>query len=335
MIPSEHTLKAGVPGLGRLAAFLIVACLTIGMVLGLGSGCAKSALDRTDDPKLVRLKQAFKNMHFVAYTPLDYNPLVRNKPATPEGIRTDLLLLLTNRLTGIVTYSCSPTDGMDQIVPVASDLGLTVIVGIWDVKSVVEIETAVNLATRYTNVVGVIVGNETLLRGGTVENLEAAMNLVRAALPTVPISTSEPISSYGNEDLRRLADFHAPNIHWIFQGHDVGDYQAAANWLAERCRALRSLTYGDRPILVKEHGYPSGGNPTFTPQLQHDYWSFLLRTFPNSESHNIVVFEAFSLGWKTTTGPPEGAFSASEKYWGCWDENRNAKPVVDVLRAWR
>jgi exo-beta-1,3-glucanase (GH17 family) len=135
--------------------------------------------------------------------------------------------------------------------------------------------------------------------------------------------------------LRRLSDFHAPNVHWIFQGHDIGNYQAAAAWLIERCRALRSLPYGDRPILVKEHGYPSGGNSAFTPELQRDYWSFLLKTFPNTESNGVVVFEAFSLNWKAMTGPPGGAFSASERYWGCWDENGQAKPVVDVLRAWK
>jgi len=315
-----------------LAAWLWAGALGF-LLLG---GCGLNEEGRQRTVKTARLQQAFSHSHFVAYTPADYNPLPgQHRSATPEGIRSDLRVLREAGLTGLVTYSCNPNDGLDQIVPIASELGMTVILGIWDVKSVREIQTAVDLAIHHTNVVGMLVGNETLLRGGAFEDLEAAVNLVRAALPNVPVSTSEPITSYGNEDLRKLGDFHAPNMHWIFQGRDLADAKAAVAWLRERCQALREMRNGARPILVKEHGYPSGGNPAFTPQLQQQYWETLIKEFPNSDTNAAAVFEAFSETWKVSTAPAGAPFAAAERDWGCWDEHRQPKPVVESLRHWR
>jgi exo-beta-1,3-glucanase (GH17 family) len=218
---------------------------------------------------------------------------------------------------------------LDQIVPVASGFGFRVVLGVWDVKSVRELATAVTQAQEYSNtVIGVIVGNETLLRGEKWENLEAAIKLVRAAIPGVPLSTSEPITSYGNDDLRQIVDFHSPTCHWLFQGGDRTNFVVAVAWLRERLRALRELPEADKPILIKEHGLPSGPEP-FSTQLQVEYWELCRERIPRRERSAFCLFEAFDLPWKSTTNPSE--FGATEAHWGAWSNDRQPKPIVATM----
>lgn len=275
------------------------------------------------------MRHAFQSNKFVAYTPSEYCPLAgKITNATEESIRADLLVLKPN-FDVLVTYSSNPAHGLDQVVPLAGELRMRVVLGIWDVRSVREIETAVTLSRKYSNtVIGVIVGNETQLRAEKWENLEAAIKLVRAALPDVPVSTSEPITSYGNDDLREVVDFHAPICLWIFQGGNRHDPKAAVAWLKERITSLREMPGGDKPILIKEHGLPSGPDP-FTPELQKEYWQIWMKEMPNTEKYTSNVFESFDLPWKPKTNPSE--LGASEAFWGAWASQRRPKPIVAVL----
>jgi exo-beta-1,3-glucanase (GH17 family) len=318
--------------LGKLIrfSFLSTAVLILGRM-----ACSQNAspISGSQTPKLERLQQAFREDHFVAYTPSEYNPLPNEKKrATAESIRADLEVLKPF-FNALVTYSCSANEGVDQIVPVAAELGFHVILGIWDVRSVREIETAVRLARTYPDtVLAIIVGNETLLfRRADWEELAAAIRLVQTALPGIPVSTTEPITEYGDEDLRRIVDFHAPNCHWVFQGGDRQDVQAAVSWLKERIEALQGLPFGDKPVLIKEQGVPSGPAP-FTPELQAEYWAAWLKTMPNTERCASAFWEAFDLVWKPKTNPSD--LSEMEAHWGGWDQIRRPKPVVNVLPQW-
>lgn len=276
-----------------------------------------------------RLQTAIQKDRCVAYTPLEYCPLAGSfTNATAQSIRTDLSVLKPY-FNLLVTYSCNPDHGLDQVVPVAAELEMRVVLGIWDVRSVREIEAAVSVTRRHSNtVVGIIVGNETQLRGETWGNLESAIRLVRAALPDVPVSTSEPISSYGDDDLRAIVDFHAPICMWIFQGGNRLDAKAAVGWTKERINSLRELPNGGKPILIKEHGLPSGPDP-FTPDIQKQYWEMWQKEMPNTEDHTANVFEAYDLWWKPKTNPSD--LGATEAFWGAWDGQRQPKVVVMAL----
>lgn len=275
------------------------------------------------------LREAFKTDPVVAYTPSQYQPIEEVRRAAAEGIRADLAVLRPH-FAVIVTYSTNPEHGLDQIVPLAAEAKMRVILGIWDVKSVREISTAVALARQHPKtVLGIIVGNETMLRGGDIEDIETAVALVRAALPTVPVATSEPIGSYGSEDLRKLGDFHAPTLHFIFQGGDKANPQKAIAWLKDRVEALIALRGGDKPILLKEHGLPSAPAP-FSEAAQREYWTLATRAFPASLKHALVFFEAFDAPWKPKTNPSE--ISESEAHWGAWtNDGRKPKSVVEAL----
>ncbi len=308
------------------ATMAMLACTTVCALMLLSCGQGRSSRSTEPGAEWGALKQAFLKNRFVAYTPSEYNPLkAQFKPATRDGIRADLEILKPF-FNGLVTYSCNADQGVDQIVPIAATMGFQVILGIWDIHSVVELETAVRLARQYPRtVIAVIVGNETQLRGEKWENLEAAIGLVRAALPGVPISTSEPISAYGNQELRRIVDFHSPTCHWVFSGGDRRNAEAAVVWLRERIDALRSLQEGTKPILIKEHGFPAGP-PPFNAETQAAYWRLVQEKLPSTETSALVFFEAFDLKWKPKTNPSE--IAASEAHWGAWDDQRKQKPVA-------
>ena len=63
----------------------------------------------------------------------------------------------------------SSTGGVELVPPIAAEFGLKVTVGAWIDKNVDrnerEIDAAINLAKRNSNVIGVVVGNETVYRG--------------------------------------------------------------------------------------------------------------------------------------------------------------------------
>lgn len=281
--------------------------------------------------KTERLRRTFKRVRFVAYGPTKYNPLPNQKqPASRETIRKDLQVLRPY-FDGLVTYSCSPGEGLDQVVPVAASLHYkAVILGIWDITSEEEVATAIRLTQEYPAlVVALIVGNEGILfRRYDFSTLKHALARLRAALPEVALSTSEPISEYGDPDLLDITDFHAPNIHPWFAGEERRqNVRAAVDYVKERVKALRSIS--DEPILVHETGLPSGPLPYATPECQSQFWKTLLSELPNTEEQNIVFFEAFDAGeWKNQTNPSD---IPVETHWGAFTNDREPKAVVSIL----
>lgn len=287
--------------------------------------------EKASEEGVKRLQRALKEVRFVAYGPTKYNPLPDQKmPASAETIREDLRVLRPY-FDGLITYGSSPGEGIDQVVPLAATLHYkAVAVGIWDITSDEEIATAIRLAREYPAwVVAVIVGNEGLLFGRyDTARLERAIQRVRAALPHVAISTSEPIGEYGDQDLLRMTDFHAPNIHPWFAGEERRqDVRAAVDYVKERLKALQSVSA--KPILLHETGLPSGPEPHATPARQAEFWRILFAELPNTKRRNVAFFEAFDAGeWKNRTNPSDVPV---ETHWGAFTNDRQPKAVVKVL----
>jgi exo-beta-1,3-glucanase (GH17 family)/cellulose synthase/poly-beta-1,6-N-acetylglucosamine synthase-like glycosyltransferase len=102
----------------------------------------------------------------ISYTPYYYSRLQHPEdgpPPTAAQIRAELELVAPYA-RGVRTYSA--TGGVEQVPAVAADLGLKVWVGIWlDARAERdgrEIQSALELARRYTNISAVVVGNETI-----------------------------------------------------------------------------------------------------------------------------------------------------------------------------
>ena len=110
----------------------------------------------------------------VSYAPFEPGHTVADSVADSEKVRADLKKLST--LTRAVRLYSS-TEGNELVPPIAAEFGMKVMVGAWIDKDSNrnnrEIEAAINLARRNSNVIGVVVGNETVYRGEQVpiENL--------------------------------------------------------------------------------------------------------------------------------------------------------------------
>src|SRR5260370_3404335 len=89
----------------------------------------------------------------------------------------------------------SSTGGVELVPPIAAEFGLKVTVGAWIDKNTErnerEIAAAIDLARRNGNVIGVVVGNETLYRGEQkIDELIGLIKKVKSAV-NVPVTTAE------------------------------------------------------------------------------------------------------------------------------------------------
>ena len=109
-----------------------------------------------------------------------------------EQIRADLKLIAPYT-RAIRTYSS--TGGVELVPAIAAEFGLKVTVGIWidknEARNEREIQSAIALARRCSNVNAIVVGNETTLRADkTVDELSKIIQRVKRASP-VPVTTGE------------------------------------------------------------------------------------------------------------------------------------------------
>src|SRR5262249_38909913 len=111
---------------------------------------------------------------------------------TAEQIRADLRILSPHTYA-IRTYSS--TGGSELIPAIAAEFGLKVTLGIWidknEERNEREIQAAIALARRYSNINAIVVGNEVMLRADkSVDELIALIRRVKRQSP-VPVTTGE------------------------------------------------------------------------------------------------------------------------------------------------
>ncbi|MBR0801726.1 glycosyltransferase [Bradyrhizobium jicamae] len=139
----------------------------------------------------------------LSYAPFEAGHTVVDVASDSEKVRADLKKLST--VTRAVRLYSS-TEGNELVPPVAAELGMKVTVGAWIDKDANrnnrEVESAISLAKRNSNVIGIVIGNETVFRGEQVplENL--------GALPDTGV-TSEEAARILREEADRLRDAEA------------------------------------------------------------------------------------------------------------------------------
>src|SRR3954447_13309690 len=129
----------------------------------------------------------------VSYAPFEgsAHPDVDNIPQV-EKIRADLAKL-SRMARAIRLYSS--TGGVEMVPPIAAEFGLKVTVGAWIDKNAErnerEIASAIDLAKHNSNVIGVVVGNETIYRGE--QKVEYLIELIKKVKKSVnvPVTTGE------------------------------------------------------------------------------------------------------------------------------------------------
>ena len=263
----------------------------------------------------------------VSYTPFEPGHIVDNA-VDPDRIRADLKKLST--LTRAVR-SYSSTEGNELVPPIAAEFGLKVMVGAWiskdDEHNQREIDSAINLAKRNSNVIGVVVGNETIYRGDQkLENLIELIKRVKKSV-SVPVTTGEIWNIWRDDpELAYSVDFIAAHVlpYW----ENFTDKQAVDQAVA-MFQLLRDQFPGKR-IVIAEFGWPSAGynlrNAVPGPFEQASVLrNFTARADAIGMDYNIV--EAMDRPWKFFEG-------GVGPYWGILNNDGDAKfnwtgPIVN------
>ncbi len=264
----------------------------------------------------------------VSYAPFERGHTVADSIADSEKIRTDLKKLST--LTRAIRLYSS-TEGNELVPPVAAEFGLKVTVGAWIDKNTDrnerEMLSAIELTKRNSNVIGVVVGNETIYRGEQkVDDLIELIKRVKKSV-NVPVTTGEIWNIWrDNPQLGYSVDFIAAHVlpYWENFTADQAVDQAVAMY-----QLLRDQFPGKR-IVIAEFGWPSAGynlrNAVPGPFEQ----AVVLRNFVSRAEaigmeYNIV--EAIDQPWKFFEG-------GVGPYWGILNAAREPKfswvgPIVN------
>src|SRR6478752_2713836 len=263
----------------------------------------------------------------VSYAPFERNHSVDQIRDT-EKIRVDLKKLST--LTKAIRLYSS-TGGVELVPPIAAEFGLKVTVGAWIDKNVDrndrEIDAAINLAKRNSNVNGIVVGNETIYRGD--QKLEDLIDLIKRVKKSVnvPVTTGEIWNIWrDNPELASSVDFVAAHVlpYW----ENFTDKQAV-DQAVYLYQLLREKFPGKR-IMIAEFGWPSAGynlrNAEPGPFEQAAVLrNFAVRADAIGMEYNIV--EAMDRPWKFFEG-------GVGPYWGILNNAGEAKfswtgPIVN------
>jgi exo-beta-1,3-glucanase (GH17 family)/cellulose synthase/poly-beta-1,6-N-acetylglucosamine synthase-like glycosyltransferase len=273
---------------------------------------------------LLQRQQAVANIDAplasVSYSPYaqSQHPDYGDRP-TPAQIRADLKILSPYTNT-IRTYSS--TGGGELVPAIAAEFGLKVTLGIWidknEARNEREIQSAIALARRYTNINAIVVGNETTLRADkTIDELKALIQRVKRVSP-VPVTTGEIWTVWRDHpELASAVDFIAAHIleYWVgIPAEKVVDETIA------HYNKLRAIHPGKR-IVIAEFGWPSAGYNMLKANPGRIEQATVLRDFiSRAEAYGIDynIIEAFDQPWKTNEG-------GVGMYWGMFDASRHAK----------
>jgi exo-beta-1,3-glucanase (GH17 family)/cellulose synthase/poly-beta-1,6-N-acetylglucosamine synthase-like glycosyltransferase len=277
-----------------------------------------------------------KRIQGFSFSPMQaWNDQSAHNLPTREEIEADLKLV-SDKTHAIRLYTVEGV--LAEIPAMAQKYGLNVTLGAWLDKDLEEnerqIETVIRLAKEnYRNVIRVIVGNESILRGElTAKQLGEYLDRIREAVD-VPVSTAEPWHVWvKDQELVSHVDFIATHMLPYWEGIHL---DLAVDYIVEHITLLEN-TFPNKPIVIGEVGWPSNGRTRKAAVASpFNEATFLRRFIKRAEDLNYTyyIMEAFDQPWKRTS---EGSVGA---YWGVYDASRQAKfpftsPIVE-LPEWR
>jgi len=238
----------------------------------------------------------------LSYTPFQPGHVV-DRIVDPDRIRADLRKLAT--LTRAIR-SYSATEGNELVPAIAAEFGLKVTVGAWISKDEEnnrrELAAAIDLARHNSNVIGIVVGNETVYRGDQkVEDLIELIKKVKSAV-NVPVTTGEIWNIWRDfPELASNVDFIAAHVLPYWENFSSGQAVDQAVYLYG---LLREKFPGKR-IMIAEFGWPSAGYNRLNADPGPFAQAVVLRNFVTRAEaigmeYNIV--EAMDRPWKFFEG---------------------------------
>jgi len=238
----------------------------------------------------------------LSYTPFQPGHVV-DRIVDPDRIRADLRKLAT--LTRAIR-SYSATEGNELVPAIAAEFALKVTVGAWISKDEEnnrrELAAAIDLARHNSNVIGIVVGNETVYRGDQkVEDLIELIKKVKSAV-NVPVTTGEIWNIWRDfPELASNVDFIAAHVLPYWENFSSGQAVDQAVYLYG---LLREKFPGKR-IMIAEFGWPSAGYNRLNADPGPFAQAVVLRNFVTRAEaigmeYNIV--EAMDRPWKFFEG---------------------------------
>ena len=309
------------------------------LAVGLAATLAHYALDRTDGfahettktllSFISYLHDLDRHPALIAYTPLGFDPTHSASHVYPsiDSIRADLHVLRSG-FDGLVLYGYDERVTPGIVAEAVAEEYRAILLGIWNPRSEEEVDGTVSLVKTYGRdlALAICLGNE-----GITFNRYTLTDLVRAAAyladrlgpqHRIPLCTSEPLGQYAQPALRTFGDFLAPNIHPVFDRPSLTP-DGAAYWTREQ--ALRLAQLAQKPVLVKETGFPHAGKSMYTPDSQKRFWQaynmdthfIRLSEYPSIWISYATAFEAFDQPWKA-----QQSLLLIEQFWGLLDQKR-------------
>jgi glucan 1,3-beta-glucosidase len=269
----------------------------------------------------------------LSYTPFrgKQTPFDAQLMIPPQQIDEDLHHL--KAVTDCVrTYATD--QGLDQVLPIAQQLGMKVLMGIWIGRNPADnekqIQQGIDLAKKYPQALrGIIVGNEVLLRGEqTPVALTAMLKRVKEATG-IPVTYAD-VSDFwrpGNDrvgpglsDLAAAADFITIHILPYWEDQPIASGDGVAH--LKEIYGIIKAAYPDKQILIGETGFPSAGRQreTAVPSIVDE--ARYIRDFiayASSINLDYNMIEAFDQPWKRDL---EGTVGG---YWGVFSGDRQQK----------
>jgi len=218
-----------------------------------------------------------------------------------------------------------------MVPPIAAEFGLKVTLGAWIDKNTDrnerEIDSAINLARKNSNVIGIVVGNETVFRGEQkVEDLIELIKRVKKSV-NVPVTTGEIWNIWRDyPELASNVDFVAAHVLPYWENFSSAQAVDQAVYLYQ---LLREKFPGKR-IVIAEFGWPSAGYNRLNADPGPFEQAVVLRNFVTRAEaigmeYNIV--EGIDQPWKFFEG-------GVGPYWGILNAAREPKfswtgPIVN------
>ena len=252
-----------------------------------------------------------------------------------QQIRADLKLI-SPYTNAIRTYSS--TGGVELVPAIAAEFGLKVTLGIWidknERRNEREIQSAIALARRYSNINAIVVGNEMMLRADkSVDELIGIIRRVKRQSP-VPVTTGETLDVWLGiadpkkpEEALEKAEAQRSSPRRSISSPPIS-FPTGAGRLPIRRSRRPSVTYNKlraahpgKRIVIAEFGWPSAGYNMHRADPGRIEQAMVLRDFvARAEAYGIDynIIEAFDQPWKTNEG-------GVGMYWGMFDASRNAK----------
>src|ERR1700691_704453 len=268
----------------------------------------------------------------VAFSPYaaDQDPFGSKDIPSVEQIYSDLKLLAT-KTYAVRTYSVLGSLG--KIPELAAKHNISVALGVQlskdKAESEEELRTGIVLAKEHRNVVRVMVGNETLLRGDvSVDQLAGYLDRARKQIRQ-PVGYADTWATWlKNPEITKHVDFIAVHLFPYWEGVDV---EAAVDFCFRELKAVQEA-YPRKPVIIGEIGWPSEGRIRAGAVASVSNEALFLRRFlarAEKEGERYYIMEAFDQPWKARD---EGAVGA---YWGIYDVDRQPKfefvaPIVRI-----